>query len=263
MKLKGDMRKNEAIMAPDLSDSSNSRIVEFSNPRILESTNRRIDESMNRLIDHTFLKAAGEKDAVEKLCREAKEYGFKSVCVNPCEVGYAAKALAGTETGVCTVIGFPLGQNTTAVKEFEARDAVENGARELDFVINVRLLKYDPAACETELVRLVRASREAGEKAGAKLVLKLIIECCCLEREEKILACRLAEKAGFDFVKTSTGFGTGGATVEDVKLMRETVGDRLGVKAAGGIRSREDALAMIEAGANRLGCSAGMKIVNG
>ena len=210
-----------------------------------------------KFIDHTFLRPDGDADAIRRLCREAKRHGFASVCVNPCEVGLASRLLKGSGVAVCTVVGFPLGQNTYSIKRAEALDAIAHGATELDFVINVRLLKHDPDACAAELDGLVAACREARDG----LVLKLIIECCCLTDAEKRLACRLAKKAGFDFVKTSTGFGSGGATVKDVKLMRRAVGPKMGVKAAGGIRTREDALAMIEAGATRLGCSAGVKIV--
>ncbi len=208
------------------------------------------------MIDHTFLKPDGDADAIRTLCREAKKYGFASVCVNPCEVGLAAKLLKRSSVAVCTVVGFPLGQNTYSVKVTEARDAIAHGATELDFVINVRLLKHDPEACAAELDGLVAACRAAADG----LVLKLIIECCSLTRTEKIRACRLAKKAGFDFIKTSTGFGAGGATIEDVKLMRKTVGPKMGVKAAGGIRTRADADAFIAAGANRLGTSAGIAI---
>lgn len=210
-----------------------------------------------KYIDHTFLKPDGDADAIRRLCREAKKYGFASVCVNPCEVGLAARLLKGSRVAVCTVVGFPLGQNTFSIKRAEALDAVAHGTTELDFVINVRLLKHDPDACAAELDGLVAACREARDG----LVLKLIIECCFLTDAEKRLACRLAKKAGFDFVKTSTGFGPGGATARDVKLMRRAVGPKMGVKAAGGIRTREDALAMIAAGATRLGCSAGVQIV--
>ena len=215
-------------------------------------------QDLAKYIDHTFLKPDGEADAVRRLCREAKKHGFASVCVNPCEVGVAAKLLKGSGVAVCTVVGFPLGQNTFSIKRAEALDAVAHGATELDFVVNVRLLKHDPDACAAELDGLVAACREAADG----LVLKLIIECCYLTDAEKRLACRLAKKAGFDFVQTSTGFGPGGATVRDVKLMRKAVGPKMGVKAAGGIRTREDALAMIAAGATRLGCSAGVSIVS-
>jgi len=221
------------------------------------------------MIDHTFLKPAGEADAVRKLCREAKKYGFASVCVNPAEVALAAKLLKGSKVRVCTVIGFPLGQNTTFAKTMEAADAIESGATELDFVVNQRLLKAaaigDPKSLDA-LTRELQSCVSAG-KCGAinlgrsKIVTKLILECCNLTDAEKKLGCILAKQAGFDFVKTSTGFGSGGATVADVKLMRETVGPKMGVKAAGGIRTLADALAMLEAGATRLGCSAGVEIV--
>ena len=207
-------------------------------------------------IDHTFLKPDGDEDAIRKLCREAKKYGFASVCVNPAEVKLAAKLLKKSSVKVCTVIDFPLGQSTGGCKTFEAIEAIENGAKELDFVINQRLLKYDPEACHQELSVIA----DVIKRKDASIVTKLIIECCNLTKEEKILACRMAKKAGFDFVKTSTGFAKGGATVEDVKLMRKTVGKKMGVKAAGGIRDKATALAMIEAGATRLGCSAGVEI---
>lgn len=216
-------------------------------------------EDLAKCIDHTFLKAAGDADAVKRLCREAKRYGFASVCVNPAEVALAARLLKKSGTKVCTVIGFPLGANTTDVKTYEAVDAIGNGAEELDFVVNVRLLKYAPEECLSELYTLASVCKGVKEE----VVLKLILECCCLTDAEKRLGCRLAKKAGFDFVKTSTGFGTGGATVHDVKLMRRAVGPKLGVKAAGGIRSRADAEAMLAAGANRLGCSCGVAIVTG
>lgn len=207
-------------------------------------------------IDHTFLKPDGDENAIRKLCREAKKYGFASVCVNPSEVRLAAKLLKNSSVKVCTVIGFPLGQNTVSIKCFEACCAIEDGASELDFVINVRALKYDPDSCFEELCTLTECFKDVKNK----VVSKLIIECCYLTKEEKILACKMAKKAGFDFVKTSTGFGPGGATIEDVKLMRKTVGKKMGVKAAGGIRDRATAEAMIKAGATRLGCSAGVKI---
>lgn len=209
-----------------------------------------------KYIDHTFLKPAGEKDSVRKLCREAKKAGFASVCVNPCEVPMAAKLLKGCRVKVCTVIGFPLGANTTEVKLFEALEALRAGATELDFVVNQRLLKYEPKACERELCALAKVCHET--KKG--VVLKLILECCNLTKAEIVRGCKLAKKAGFDFVKTSTGFAAGGATVEDVKLMRKTVGKKMGVKAAGGIRDRETALKMIAAGATRIGTSAGLKM---
>jgi deoxyribose-phosphate aldolase len=209
-----------------------------------------------KYIDHTFLNPAGDENAVRRLCREAKKFGFCSVCVNPSEVPLAVKLLKKSAVKVCTVIGFPLGQNSTEIKIAEALDMLAKGAGELDFVVNVRLLKYDPEACYDELYSCVDACRAADPKAQ----LKLIIECCYLTDDEKILACSLAKRAGFDFVKTSTGFGPSGATEADVKLMRSVVGDRMGVKAAGGIRTRSDAEKMIRAGASRLGCSASVAI---
>ena len=213
--------------------------------------------NLAKYVDHTFLKPAGEKDAVRKLCREAKTAKFASVCVNPCEVALAAKLLKGSTVKVCTVIGFPLGANTTEVKLFEALEALRAGATELDFVINQRLLKYEPKACEKELRVLADACKS--DRKG--VLLKLILECCNLTKAEIVRGCKLAKKAGFDFVKTSTGFAAGGATVEDVKLMRKTVGKKMGVKAAGGIRDRETALEMIKAGATRIGASAGLKLL--
>ena len=213
--------------------------------------------NISKYIDHTFLKPAGEKDAVRKLCREAKKAGFASVCVNPCEVALAAKLLKGSTVRVCTVIGFPLGANTTEVKLFEALEALRAGATELDFVVNQRLLKYGPKACEKELCVLADTCKS--DRKG--VVLKLILECCNLTKAEIVRGCKLAKAAGFDFVKTSTGFAAGGATVEDVKLMRKTVGPKMGVKAAGGIRDRETALRMIKSGATRIGASAGLKLL--
>lgn len=219
-------------------------------------------EKLSGMIDHTFLGAAGDKGAVRKLCREAKKYSFASVCVNPSEVPLAAKLLKGSSVAVCTVVGFPLGQSATRIKVAEALAAIEDGATELDFVINQRLLKYDPLGpkgCLAELVELVASSK----KKRADVVTKLILECCNLTPEEIKTGCILAKKAGFDFVKTSTGFGAWGAKAADVKLMRKTVGAKMGVKAAGGIRTREAALEMVKAGANRIGCSCGVEIVKG
>ena len=212
--------------------------------------------NLAKYIDHTFLKPDGDANAVRKLCREAKKYGFASVCVNPSEVPLAARLLKASGVKVCTVIGFPLGATSVVAKYYEAVDAIANGATELDFVVNQRTLKYDPDLCLNELTVLAQLCH--AEKTG--MVLKLILECCNLTKDEIVRGCRLAKQAGFDFVKTSTGFGKGGATVEDVKLMRRTVGPKMGVKAAGGIRDRATALAMIKAGANRLGCSAGVEI---
>ena len=211
------------------------------------------------MIDHTFLKAAGDGDAVERLCAEARQYRFACAMVNPAEVARAAALLDGSDVRVGTVVGFPLGQNTVRTKCAEAIEAVQNGAADIDYVLNIRDLRSRPSDDVLEDLTLMNL---APKKVSDEVVTKLIIECCYLADDEKVLACRLAKKAGFDFVKTSTGFGSGGATAEDVALMRRTVGKSMGVKAAGGIRTLEDALKMIEAGANRLGCSAGTAIVD-
>lgn len=220
-------------------------------------------ENLAKYIDHTFLKPNGSPKDIAKLCREAKKYGFASVCVHPCEVKRCAKLLKGTDVAVCTVIGFPLGQNTPTTILYEAMEALENGANELDFVINVNELKVAAAKGDASgLTQRWAFILEAVRGLRKGVVSKLIIECCYLTDAEKVVACKMAKDAGFDFVKTSTGFGTGGATVADVKLMRKTVGKKMGVKAAGGIRTKEDALAMIAAGATRLGCSAGVQIAH-
>ncbi|RLF78816.1 deoxyribose-phosphate aldolase, partial [Thermococci archaeon] len=203
-----------------------------------------------KYIDHTNLKSYATKEDIIKLCEEAKKYGFYAVCVNPYRVKLAKEHLKGTDIKVASVIGFPLGATPTEVKVFEAKKALENGADELDMVINIGALKdknYEYVKKDIEDVTKV-----AHEKGA---IVKVIIETCYLSEEEKEIACKLAMEAGADFVKTSTGFGTGGATIEDVKLMRKVVGDKLGVKAAGGIRTYEEALAMINAGANRIGTS--------
>ena len=210
------------------------------------------------LIDHTFLKAAGSADAVEVLCAEAREYGFACAMVNPAEVAKAAALLDDSGVRVGTVVGFPLGQNTVRTKCAEAIEMVEAGALDIDYVLNIRDLRSKPSEEVLEDLMLLNL---APKKICDDVVTKLIIECCYLTDDEKVLACRLAKKAGFDFVKTSTGFGTGGATPEDVALMRKTVGKTMGVKAAGGIRTLEDAMKMIDAGANRIGCSAGVSIM--
>ena len=209
-------------------------------------------------IDHTFLKAAGDPGAVERLCEEARKFRFACAMVNPAEVKRAAELLDGSDVRVGTVAGFPLGQSTVKAKCFEAVEAVQNGALDIDYVLNIRDLRSKPSDDVLEDLTLLNL---APKKVSDDVVTKLIIECCYLTDDEKVLACRLAKKAGFDFVKTSTGFGAGGATVEDVALMRKTVGKTMGVKAAGGIRTLDDALKMLAAGANRLGCSAGVEIV--
>jgi deoxyribose-phosphate aldolase len=209
-----------------------------------------------KTIDHTLLKPDAMADQIAQLCEEARQYEFASVCVNPVHVRQCADLLRGSPVKVCTVIGFPLGANTPEVKAFEAQDAVEHSASELDMVINIGALK----AREHALVkRDIQAVVTVASAVGA--VVKVIIEACLLSEEEKVTACLLAREAGADFVKTSTGFSVGGATTEDVRLMRRTVGTTMGVKAAGGVRSLDDALKMIEAGANRIGASAGVKII--
>ncbi len=208
----------------------------------------------NKYIDHTILKADATKADVIKICDEAIQYDFASVCINPCWVSFAADYLKDSDVNVCTVIGFPLGANTSSVKAFEAKEAVDNGADEVDMVINIGALK---AGDEETVYQDIKAVVEATDK-----LTKVIIETCLLTDEEKVIACKLAKKAGADFVKTSTGFSTGGATVHDVALMKETVGDELKVKASGGVRSYEDMLAVIEAGASRIGTSSGVSLMN-
>jgi deoxyribose-phosphate aldolase len=214
-------------------------------------------DGLASLIDHTLLKPEATRDQVEQLCREAAQFCFASVCVNPVWVPLCAEILRGSGVKVCTVIGFPSGAHSPDVKGYETRRAVEQGAEEVDMVINIGALKSkDYALVENDIRGVVQA-------AGRDTVVKVILETSLLTREEKIMGSSLSKAAGADFVKTSTGFAGGGATVEDVKLMRETVGPEIGVKASGGIRSKEDAEAMVEAGANRLGASAGIKIVRG
>ncbi|HFI0024939.1 TPA: deoxyribose-phosphate aldolase [Streptococcus suis] len=211
---------------------------------------------LNKFIDHTVLKPETTKEQVAKVLEEAKEYDFASVCINPTWVSFAAEGLKDTDVKVCTVIGFPLGANTSAVKAFETKDAIENGADEIDMVINIGALKDKNYDLVLEDIKAVV------EASGDKLV-KVIIETCLLTDEEKVKACELSKEAGADFVKTSTGFSTGGATVADVALMRKTVGPDMGVKASGGARSYEDAIAFIEAGASRIGASSGVAIMKG
>ncbi|WP_066293295.1 deoxyribose-phosphate aldolase [Bacillus sp. FJAT-29937] len=210
-----------------------------------------------KMIDHTLLKADAAKEQIIKLCTEAKEYNFASVCVNPAWVKLSSELLNGTDVKVCTVIGFPLGASTPETKEFETKNAIENGATEVDMVINIGALKGG----DHELVE--RDIRAVVNAAKGKALTKVIIETCLLSDEEKVRACELSVKAGADYVKTSTGFSTGGATAEDIALMRKTVGPNIGVKASGGVRSAEDAQKMIQAGATRIGASSGAAIVNG
>lgn len=210
----------------------------------------------NKYIDHTLLKPDCTEKQIEELCNEAKKYDFASVCVNPCFVSKCYESLKNTDVKVCTVIGFPLGATTTLAKIEETKDALKNGASEIDMVINISKLKCN----EDEYVfNEIKQLKEICKNN----ILKVIIETCLLTNEEKIRVCTLAVKAGADFVKTSTGFSTGGATYEDVKLMKETVKDKCLVKASGGIRDTETFLKMIEAGASRIGASAGIKIIEG
>ena len=208
------------------------------------------------MIDHTLLKAETTKEQIEKLCEEAKKYEFASVCVNPTWVNYSAELLKGSPVKVCTVIGFPLGATTSEVKAFETKDAIEKGAQEIDMVINIGALKNGNGT-------LVHDDIKAVVDAANGTLVKVIIESCLLTDEEKVKACQLAVKAGADFVKTSTGFSTGGATAEDIALMRKTVGPDIGVKASGGVRSLEDMKKMVESGATRIGASSGVAIMNG
>ncbi|MBC1726055.1 deoxyribose-phosphate aldolase [Listeria seeligeri] len=210
-----------------------------------------------KMIDHTALKPDTTKEQILTLTKEAREYGFASVCVNPTWVKLSAEQLVDAGSVVCTVIGFPLGANTPEVKAFEVKDAIQNGAKEVDMVINIGALKDK----NDELVE--RDIRAVVEAAKGHALVKVIIETCLLTDEEKVRACEIAVKAGTDFVKTSTGFSTGGATAEDIALMRKTVGPNIGVKASGGIRTKEDVEKMIEAGATRIGASAGVAIVSG
>jgi len=208
-------------------------------------------------IDHTLLKPEATENQIRQLCEEAIQYGFYSVCVNPAWVEYCAKKLRGTKVKVCAVVGFPLGATNSNTKAYETRNAIEDGAAEIDMVINVGALKNgDLKMVEEDLWAVKRSCRST-------TVTKAIIETCLLTDEEKIVASQLVKKVGYDFVKTSTGFSTAGATAHDVALIRRTVGPKMGIKAAGGIRTFEDALLMIKSGATRLGCSASVKIVSG
>ncbi|MFJ7919610.1 deoxyribose-phosphate aldolase [Lysinibacillus fusiformis] len=216
-----------------------------------------MEQNFARMIDHTLLKAEATKEQIEKLCAEAKQFNFASVCVNPTWVKQSSELLQGSDVLVCTVIGFPLGANTPAVKAFEVKDAIANGANEVDMVINIGALKdKNYELVQADIATVVEAAK------GSALV-KVIIESCLLTDEEKVKACELAVAAGADYVKTSTGFSTGGATAADIALMRKTVGPDLGVKASGGVRSLEDMKSMVEAGATRIGASSGVAIMNG
>lgn len=211
---------------------------------------------INSYIDHTLLKADASKKDIVKLCKEAKKYSFASVCINPSFIPVAKAILKNTKVKICTVIGFPLGQMTTKAKVFETADAIKNGAQEIDMVLNVAKLKDGEFAYVKNEINQIKNCCKAK-------TLKVIIETCLLTKQEIVKACTLAKAAKADFVKTSTGFSTAGAKVEDVKLMRKAVGSKMGVKASGGVRSYADAIAMVKAGANRIGTSNGIKIVLG
>lgn len=211
---------------------------------------------LNKYIDHTLLKADATQESIKELCRQAKEYDFMSVCINSSNIELAKEELKGTDVKICTVIGFPLGATTTESKVFETTDAIEKGADEVDMVLNIGALKsknFDIVL--RDISEVAKATHNKGK------ILKVILETCLLEKDEIIKACQLSKEAGADFVKTSTGFSTGGAKEEDVALMRKTVGDLMGVKASGGIRTLEKARLMIENGATRLGVSAGVQIM--
>ncbi|MCX6338657.1 MAG: deoxyribose-phosphate aldolase [Candidatus Aureabacteria bacterium] len=217
----------------------------------------KVAEDLAQKIDHTLLKPDATEKQVKNLCAEAMEYGFCSVCVNPWCVPLCAKVLRRSGVKVCTVIGFPLGATTHETKAYETRNVIGEGAQECDMVINIGALKSgDYGLVERDIRGVVRAAR-------SNTVVKVILETCLLTDEEKVRACEIAKKAGADYVKTSTGFSTGGATAEDIALMRRTVGPEMGVKASGGVRSKEDAENMVKAGATRIGASASVKIVSG
>lgn len=214
-------------------------------------------EQLEKYIDHTVLKPESKDIDIQKACMEALDYQFKAVCINPTWVSYASDQLKHSDVATCTVIGFPLGATTTAIKVEEAKQAVKDGAKEVDMVINIGALKSEDYALVHDDIQAVVAA------VGDQSLVKVIIETCLLGRHEKIRACEIAKRAGADFVKTSTGFSTGGATVEDIKLMRSTVGPDMGVKASGGVRTYEEAVQMIEAGATRIGTSNGAAIIDG
>ena len=215
------------------------------------------NKELANIIDHTLLKADATQAEIIKLCAEAKEFNFASVCVNLSMVKLASEELKGCDVDVCTVIGFPLGATTSEVKAFEVKNTIENGATEVDMVINIGKLKdRDLEYVKNDIKAVVDAAKD-------KALVKVIIETCLLTDEEKVIACELSKEAGADFVKTSTGFSTGGATSHDIALMRKTVGSDMGVKASGGVRTREDAMNMVENGATRIGASASIAIATG
>ena len=215
---------------------------------------------MAKMIDHTNLSPTATVDDIKKLCKEAKENDFASVCVNPIYVPLSAKLLEESSVKVCTVVGFPLGANTTEVKSYETRNAIKNGAQEIDMVMNIGAFKSGAYEIfKSDIKAVVDATKKAG--VSSDIIVKVILECCYLDEEEIVKACEIVKDSGADFVKTSTGFGNYGARVEDVGIMRKTVGRDIGVKASGGIKNFEQALEMLDAGANRIGASSGVTIV--
>ncbi len=255
-------------MSPDESiERVAGRIAAALGPAALPQSSSRVAERADRAaasgplarrIDHTLLKADATPLQIETLCEETRHYGFASVCVNPSYVALCRQLLSGSDSAVCTVAGFPLGATTTEVKRYETQQAIENGAREIDMVLPIGQLKAgNYAAVFADIAAVVAACHEQA------VLCKVIIEAVLLNDEEKIAACLLAARAGADFVKTSTGFAASGATVHDVALMRRVVGEALGVKAAGGVRTWQDAQAMLAAGANRIGASSSVQIVTG
>ncbi|QGQ94279.1 deoxyribose-phosphate aldolase [Paenibacillus psychroresistens] len=215
------------------------------------------NNGLGKYIDHTVLYAYTPRSTIEQFCKEAVEYGFAAVCFNPTHVKFAADLLKGTPVKVCTVIGFPLGASTSNVKAFETKDAIANGAQEVDMVINIGAVKDG----DFELVE--QDIRAVVDAAAGQALVKVIIETCLLSDEEKVRVCELGKRVGVDFVKTSSGFSTGGTTSEDVALMKETVGPAIGVKASTGVRTEELVLQMVKAGASRIGTGSGIQIVNG
>lgn len=214
-------------------------------------------DNIAQYIDHTVLAADAVTADIEKICKEAIDYNFKTVCIQPYWVPYAKEQLKGSEVGITTVIGFPLGANTSEIKALEAKQAIKDGATEVDMVINIGALKAE------DYETILNDIQAVVDAVAREAVVKVIIETALLTKAEKVRASELSKKAGADFVKTSTGFSTGGATIEDIKLMRATVGPDMGVKASGGVRDYNDAVAMIEAGATRIGASSGIAIVEG
>lgn len=216
-----------------------------------------MNNTITKMIDHTILKADATEEEVKVLCEEAKKYEFATVCINPCYIPQAFHILQGTKVGITTVVGFPLGNMTSMAKAYEAKEAVELGATEIDMVINVGAMKDEK---HQYILHEIQGVVKAAKAVNGETVVKVILETCLLSKDQIVKACELAVEAGADFVKTSTGFSTGGATIEDITLMRQTVGPDIGVKASGGVRTYEDAKAMVEVGATRIGASASKAI---